>query len=768
MFSVDYSVENVDNKFRLSTGGSRLKKKLALICLSFLILFLSTNIGNPLVAKEKPQVILLFVEGMSFNDAEQLGKLSTVDKWFKEAAAGALSIRTPGQRTAANGYLLMGSGGQALYSDKSGTGYHTYERLSSRETAGERVLELDRERTKEMARSSIVFPGIFRLLAENREKPYSAQIGLLGSTLAANNIAVAAYGNGDYEDTRQRHMVLFAMDQEGKIPAGDISAKSAQLIRGYPYGTKTNYSYLLKQIRNDRQSGLITVQLSDLARLYQLSADMEQGQFSMQYQRALTDLSHFLGQLLQERTANRRIVLASPAVNPVATKEKALLSPLLVWSEGGSGRLTSATTRQSGLISGLDIAPTVFSWLDVSVPRGLAGHVVRIEKGGGLSDIQHQVGEIHHTYATRPAVLYTYVMLQIGTLVCAMLLWMWGRKREGAGLLRLRRGMRLALLALLWFPVLLLAESLLDWQVSGAVVLGGLILTALIAAFWQEAHSLSRIIMTVGGVTTVFLLVDGWTGAHLMRQSYLGYDPVIGARFYGLGNEYEGVLIGSTIMLVASMYEWVRGDRKELVQKSDGLPILSAVMFTVVLYYMVAPSLGTDAGGFLAGLIGFSVALARLEGWRIGKKGLLLLAGGLVVGICGLMAISLMTDQPLTHIGRISQQIIYGEWSEVAQMIERKLTMNLRLIRVSIWSKAFAVSLVVLGVLALKNDRFLRHLAKDTPYLVKGFAGVIAGALAGLILNDSGIVTAATCITFLVVPALYAALEEPAQERCST
>ncbi|MFS0558900.1 hypothetical protein [Brevibacillus sp. 179-C9.3 HS] len=745
-----------------------MKKKLALICLSFLILFLPTNIGNPLMAKEKQQVIMLFVEGMSFYDLEQLKKLSTVDKWLDDAAAGALSIRTPGQRTAANGYLLMGSGGQALYSDKSGTGYHPFEAMSSRETAGERLQELGNNQSKEVARSSIVFPGIFRLLADNRDKPYSAQIGLLGTVLATNSIPVALYGNGDYDETRQRHAALFAMDQEGTVPAGDISAKSMQLVRGYPYGIKTNYAYLLERIRNDRQAGLITVQLSDLSRLYQLSTDMELGQFTRQYERILSDLSLFVSQLLEERTAHQRIVLASPAVNHMATKEKALLSPLLIWSDKGSGLLTSATTRQSGLISGLDIVPSVLAWLDVPAPKGLAGHVIRFEKGSDLSVLQDQVGEIHHTYATRPAVLYTYVMLQIVTVGCAVLLWLFGRKREGVSLLRLRRGIRLALLALLWFPVLLLAESLLDWQTSGAVVLGGLIMAALIAAFWQEAHSLSRIMLTVSGVTTAFLLVDGWTGARLMRQSYLGYDPVIGARFYGLGNEYEGVLIGSTIMLVASLYERLRGGQQEWYRENKWLPAVSIATYSVVLYYMVAPSLGTDAGGFLAGLIGFSVALSRLEGWRIGKKGLLLLAGGLIVGVCGLMAISLMSDQPLTHVGRISQQIVQGEWSEVGQMIERKLAMNLRLIRISIWSKAFVVSLIALGVLTLKNDRFLRHLAKDTPYLVKGFAGVIAGALAGLILNDSGIVTAATCMTFLVVPALYAALEEPAQERCST
>jgi len=63
-------------------------------------------------------------------------------------------------------------------------------------------------------------------------------------------------------------------------------------------------------------------------------------------------------------------------------------------------------------------------------------------------------------------------------------------------------------------------------------------------------------------------------------------------------------------------------------------------------------------------------------------------------------------------------------------------------------------------LLALWNDRYLRNLAQDYLFLVKGFAGVISGSLAGLALNDSGIVTAATCIVFLVIPALYAALGE--------
>lgn len=746
-----------------------MKRKLMLHMLVFLILFLTTNIGNAAVAKEAPQVIMLFVEGMSFSDVEKLGQYSTVDKWISESSAGALSMRTPGARTAPNGYLLMGSGGQALYSAKSGTAYHQAEVFSARETAGDRARELGMVETQGMARPSILFPGIFRLLAENRDKPFSPRIGLLGTILATNGIRVAAYGNGDFDDTKQRHSILFAMDETGRVPYGDISANSLLSSAGYPYGVKTNYPYLLQQIRGDRKSGLITAQLSDLSRLYQLAEDMEPEQFARQYDRVLTDLSSFLNALLGGRKANQLIMLVSPAVNARAAKEKALLSPILVWKNKEQGLLTSATTRQSGLISGVDILPTTLSWLNVPTPKGVVGHVLRVDSKRDITQLLEQVDGSHHTYATRPTVLYTYVMLQIITLACAALLWLWGKRRAGSELVRLRRGVRLALLALLWFPVLLLAEGLLDWQASGQVVLGALITLALLAAFILEHRSLSHTTLIVSGVTTLAIVMDGWTGAALMRHSYLGYDPVIGARFYGLGNEYEGVLIGSAIMFAASLYQVSSFSSRQATRwRSIWLPILTAALFGTVLYYMVSPDLGTDAGGFLAGLVGFFVAFARLQGWQLGKKGLLLLAGGLMIGVAVLIAGSLLTTQPLTHVGRVAQQIVMGDWAEIGKMVERKLAMNIRLIRVSMWSKVFVISLVVLGLMALKNERFFRYLAQGTPFLVKGFAGVIAGSLAGLVLNDSGIVTAATCIIFLVVPALYAALQEPEQKRYFT
>jgi len=700
------------------------------------------------------QVVLLFAEGLAFSDLEQLRQHPLAAQWLNQAAAAALSIRTPGARSAANAYLLLGSGSQALYTPASGTAYHQNEVLDAGQTAGVRAAE----RGMRPMQAEIVFPGIFRLLAENQDKPYTASIGRLGSALQARGISASVYGNGDFGEKKQRHAAMFVMDEQGRVLRGDISNRTLDDAPGYPYGRKTNYSYLLERIRADRQAGVIAVQLADLDRLYQAAGEMETGQFARQYQRVLDDLSRFLDQVLGERRENQTVVLLSPAVHRQAAGEKRMMPPILVWNGSDNGLLTSATTRRLGVVSGLDLLPSIFRWLDLSVPGELAGHPMQAESGAGISELFREVDQIHHTYATRPPVLYTYVMLQMITLAVAAFLSLWGKRggsRSGAE--RVRRGVRLALLAMLWFPALLLAEAMLPWQASAPVVLGTLILAALLLAFALEHAPLPLTLAVVCGLTTMALLIDGWTGASLMRNSYLGYDPVIGARFYGLGNEYEGVLIGASAMLAAALYQLF--GRQEGPFRLFPAACAFAVCLTV-LYYMAAPHLGTDAGGFLAGLVAFFVTLSRLEGWKLGKKGLLLLAGGLVGGACLLLAASLFSDQPLTHVGRVSRQILSGEWMEVWRMVERKLAMNLQLMRVSIWSRVFVVSLIVLGLLALWNDRYLRNLAQDYLFLVKGFAGVISGSLAGLALNDSGIVTAATCIVFLVIPALYAALGE--------
>jgi len=744
----------------------RMSLRVMIGCLTLALLLT----GMPLSAHAVPeqpgkQVITLFVEGLSFADLKQLQTYPHVEKWVKHAQAGAMTIRPAGPRRAENAYLLLGSGGQALYTDKAGDVMQAEERLDTGETARQRMAQVSASGREGSDRSAILFPGIYRLHADNVDKPFTARIGLLGGSLERHGLRTAVYGNADTNQTRNRTAALFAINEQGEITAGDISDRTNRLTANAPFGLTTNYAYLLEQLQAERQAGLVVFHLGDLARLYRMKADMAPERFDQQYDRVLRELDGFLGEVLQRKAANQLIILTSAQVNDQAQQEKSLLTPLLLWKggEAGGGQLlTSTTTRQPGLISGLDLLPTILSWLDVPVPDGLAGHVITSSlQTGGAAWLYDRVSDIDRIYANRSSVMYTYVTLQILIMVAAALVWLWRRSEGEKWFERMRRGTRLALLAMLFFPLLFLAEPWLGWTASPPMVLGIMIMFALGGALAVETWTLPRLLALVAGLTAGVILLDGFTGGAAMSRSYLGYDPVIGARFYGLGNEYEGVLIGASILLAAALYS---SERVPGWLKAGG----GTGWFALVLYYMASPALGADAGGFLAAGVGFGVTVFRLYGWRVGKKGLLLLTGGVVLGIVTLITVNLWSAQPLTHVGKVAHDIVQGNWTEVAHIVERKLEMNWRLIRVSVWSKVFVVSLLVIGLLSLSSERFLRRLAARYPHLVKGFQGVIAGSLAGLALNDSGIVTAATSILFFVVPALYEALGQPLNREYAT
>ena len=59
--------------------------------------------------------------------------------------------------------------------------------------------------------------------------------------------------------------------------------------------------------------------------------------------------------------------------------------------------------------------------------------------------------------------------------------------------------------------------------------------------------------MSVTGFTAALIVLDIATGGSMIRNSVLGYDPIIGARYYGIGNEYMGVVTGSIIIAVCSL-----------------------------------------------------------------------------------------------------------------------------------------------------------------------------------------------------------------------
>jgi len=93
----------------------------------------------------------------------------------------------------------------------------------------------------------------------------------------------------------------------------------------------------------------------------------------------------------------------------------------------------------------------------------------------------------------------------------------------------------------------------------------------------------------------------------------------------------------------------------------------------------------------------------------------------------------------------------------IIEIATRKLQMNLKLLRYTIWSRVFILTLLALVIACFKPIYIIQLLRKDYPQIFRGFFAVVLGSVAALLTNDSGIVAAATMLIYAVGPMLYLA-----------
>ena len=120
-------------------------------------------------------------------------------------------------------------------------------------------------------------------------------------------------------------------------------------------------------------------------------------------------------------------------------------------------------------------------------------------------------------------------------------------------------------------------------------------------------------------------MLDLLHGAALNSRSFLGYDPLGGARFYGMGNEYMGIQIGSLILGFGSLCslllrKFSQPEQKEgtpppfllKVIRANRLSLLLtfglfAVFSLLVIFMMASPNYGANFGGAITAGVALAV-----------------------------------------------------------------------------------------------------------------------------------------------------------------
>lgn len=721
------------------------------LILFFLSLFLSSSLAQKSPRQTKLKAVLVTVDGLSLEDLTtadtpylsslvQRGSLGLMNS-ASEVRSSRVSPQVP-----ASSYLTIGTGVRADAGEYGGLAFTTTETWGAR-SAG----FIFSERTNlSPPPHGVVHLAIADIINRCERRERGAIPGALGEALKEGGLTAAAVGNAD-ADELHREVALIAMDERGIIPQGDVSPQTVEPDPTYPYGRKTNYSLLLKESKRLlAKSDFLAVDLGDFFRLNQASPFLTEEARAKHKQASLVRADQFLEELVSVLDQDKTLlIIVTPSPSAEAIERGDNLTPVLVVGPTfRSGLLASETTRQRGLVTNFDLAPTVLKVLGASVPYEMAGRPLQSQ---AHSDPAGHLLSFHRravvTHQLRSPTLTTFVTLVVLAVIVGTILLVFSFRNR-----KLLRATQSTLLYLLSLPLAFLLVSLVSYNsfvipIVLTVAFGLAVAVGAELAGRRYGNPIIWILLMTCGV----IILDTLTGAHLMARSILSYCPIIGARFYGIGNEYVGIFLGASLALSGLWLDKWGGSPWRL--RTIG------TLFLGLTVLIALPLWGANVGGTIAAMGGYGVAYLAFSKKKIRSLQLVAIAGAILLALLIILGVDFLSSSQ-SHAGRAASLVREGGAVEALKIIQRKLALNIRLIGYTVWTRLLLTVLIVFPLLLLRPAGMLTRIKKKYPHLISSLWGVAIGAILAFIFNDSGVVAAATTILFAIGALLFIIIGE--------
>jgi hypothetical protein len=462
----------------------------------------------------------------------------------------------------------------------------------------------------------------------------------------------------------------------------------------------------------------------------------------------------------------------------VVQRARAARGHELLWAaaaglSGGGGRtLTSQTTNERGLIAAVDIAPTILHRLGLTpIPADMRGDPLRTDGALRSVSLRALMARLHVIAGRRLKALGCLVGAWALLLLLASLPWP-SRAHEArttgvpsrepgsaqarvetrrasarvAGSARTRAWtMRTGALGVLWAPIAVLIPAAIE--PSAAVEYATIALACLaLGALTDLLLPWPRAPLAPALVAVVVLTVDALAGTQLLMRSLLGPDPLLGARFYGIGNELKsGLAVLVLAAVAAALHPGARRDR----HTSIATMALAGVVLAAV---EGSARIGAGVGGVILVAAGFAVAIVMLLPGALTRKRALSVLVAPVLALVALAALDLATAHGTGHFtGSILHARSAGDLRDV---IVRRYGAAWDELKNHAMPFATAFALLYAGLGLRWRDRLLAPVVDD-PVWRAAFAGGLTAGLIGALVEDSGPVLLVVAVFVLGCVATY-------------
>ena len=576
------------------------------------------------------------------------------------------------------------------------------------------------------------FDSIARASADG---PYDAHLGLLGDSFARAGTCVQAVGPG---------AALAAATSNGRV------------ARYAPFSVTTLTSDLAQ----------CPVSLVDVGALLQTEPD------HVKQVERLNSLERRISQVVDAAPNGADIVV-------VGVSDRDRQERLRVLTASGPhyppGLLASASTRMTGIAQLSDVTATLLATGGVHPVQEIGGRALTVIPSSNNSEATAAskltvLTDLDKKADAKQAIEAPFLLLWLVTalVVFVVLGVAWRRVRPWSVLptrLRVARWAGVVGLVSAAMPAATFLANLAPWwRVSGqtwvlvavftALVLVIAVVLAAIAVQGPWGSSALGPVAALSAVTAGVIGVDLITGSHLQIGSIFGLQPLVGGRFYGMGNVAFALYGAGVLVLCAALAHGLR---------RRGAPRLAvavvAVVAVVALGVDVLPAWGADFGGPLALVPALGILIIAVSGLRMSVRNLAVVAFAavLVVGVVSWLD-WLRPPAQRAHPGRFVQSLIDGgAWP----IISRKFLANIELgLAMPVLFAIVTAALVPFIVLAFRPGLFgtgaLARLCREAPLLRTGLIAIVVMVVIGFLTNDSGIAIPPVAAIF-VVPGMIAA-----------
>jgi hypothetical protein len=417
--------------------------------------------------------------------------------------------------------------------------------------------------------------------------------------------------------------------------------------------------------------------------------------------------------LARERTTGELLIVVQRRPQ---TSSGELLWTAAAGLPGGGRELSSQSTNQRGLIAAFDLAPTILAHLGLTpIPPDMRGKPIETDGALHSASLRALMARLHVIGGRR--------LKALGCLLAAWALLLvlasrWPRARSWA--------MRAGALGVLWAPVVVLIPAALEPSAAVEYVLIALTCMGL-GALSDALIPWPRAPLAPAIAAILVLSADALSGTQLLMRSLLGPNPILGARFYGIGNELKsGLAVLVLAAVAAALQPAARSRRAALTIACAG--ILLAIVEG-------SARIGAGVGGVILVSFGFAVATIMLVPGSLSRKRALIVLISPVAGLVALAGIDLATAHGGGHFtGSVLHVRSVGD---VRDIIVRRYGAAWGELHNHAMPVATGLALVAGAVALRRRDHLLAPVGGDPGWLAALCGGLAAGVI-GALVEDSG------------------------------